>query len=1503
MKSEGLYDPSFEHDACGVGFIANLKGEKSHDLVRKGIEILEHLEHRGAVGAEKNAGDGAGLLIQMPDAFFKKECTKLGFTLPPEGSYGAGMVFLPQEEQSRKKVMDIYKSCAAELGQELLGWRQVPVDNGNLGLSVRKVEPYIAQVFIKRGANAADQQAFERKLYVLRNYVKKTVTATGADKSNTFYTVSLSSRTTSYKGMLTSPQLFTYFLDLKDETLVSALALVHSRFSTNTMPSWPLAHPFRFIAHNGEINTLRGNINWMRAREAVFAESDMFTKDELDKLKPIIDETQSDSAILDNVVELLALSGRDIPHVMMMVIPEAWASDKEMSTAKKAFYEYHATLMEPWDGPASIAFTDGKVIGATLDRNGLRPSRYCLTKDGILVMGSEAGVLDFKPEDIVLKGRLQPGRMFVASLEEGRIIPDEEIKERYAAAQPYAQWLAEGKVELGQIASAVSDNHHDFSTLVRRQSAFGYTFEDLKMVVGPMAQNGEEPIGSMGSDTPLAVLSDRPQNLFNYFYQLFAQVTNPPIDSIREESVMSLVSFIGAQGHILHETKEHCRVIEIPHPILANDELEKLKKLNHGRFTSVTIPILFKPEEGSLQSALEGVCKQALDAVTKGTNVIILSDRGVDARHAPIPSLLAVSAVHHHLIREGRRADCGIILETGEPREVHHFALLLGYGASAVNPYLAFESIADLLTRNILEEAIEEKAAKKNFTKAVDKGLLKTMAKMGISTIQSYIGAQIFEAVGLDDAFVDRYFTKTVSRLGGIGLEAIETETLARHRYAFPGETETARETTIESTGNYYWRARGERHTYNPETIELLQKATRTGDYATFKKFSKAVENGAGPNTLRHLLEFTDSKAIPLEEVEPEENIVKRFFTGAMSFGSISKEAHETIAIAMNRLGAKSNTGEGGEDPDRYKKLPNGDSRRSAIKQVASGRFGVTSNYLVNADELQIKMAQGAKPGEGGQLPGPKVDKTIAKTRHSTPGVGLISPPPHHDIYSIEDLAQLIYDLKNSNDRARINVKLVSEAGVGTIAAGVAKGHAEAVLISGHDGGTGASPLSSIKHAGLPWELGLAETHQVLMRNGLRSRIVVQTDGRLVTGRDAAIAVLLGAEEWGAATSALIVTGCVMMRKCHLNNCPVGVATQDPELRKNFTGKPEHVVNFFMFLARELREYMAQLGFRTVNEMVGHVEKLKAKDNITHFKAKHLKMDRLLHKAAKAGCQPYSCESQDFGMDSALDHQLIPLAKPALEKGEKVRAEITIRNQNRTVGTLLSAEVSRRYGEEGLPADTIHIKLKGTAGQSFMAFGAKGLTMELEGEANDYFCKGLSGGRAVLYPNRASMFKPNENVIVGNVAFYGATSGEAFIQGIGGERFCVRNSGANVVVEAVGDHGCEYMTGGRVVILGPVGKNFAAGMSGGIAYVLDEDGKSRHRINTGMVELDGLADPKETAMVKTMIERHHQFTQSPHAKKVLDSWNAMSPKFIKVMPHDYKRVMAEMERNRETAAV
>ncbi|MES0490066.1 MAG: glutamate synthase large subunit [Leptospirales bacterium] len=1494
FPNNGLYDPRYEHDACGVGFIAQLRGEASHMIVKKGIEILENLDHRGAVGAEKNSGDGAGMLCQIPHDFFRKEFDKQDQTLPAPGEYGAGILFLPPEPSQKKWVIERFTAIVKEMGQRIILWRDVPTNNNSLGKMVREVEPSMAQVFIARGEDCDDADAFERRLYVIHKYAQKMIRESGKPGSSYFYISSLSYKTITYKGMLTTSQFPDYFLDLSDPDFTSRLALVHSRFSTNTFPSWPLAQPFRYLAHNGEINTLRGNVNWMRARESIF-ESDLFTPDEIAKLLPIIDDTQSDSAILDNAVELLVLAGRSLPHVMAMLIPEAWAGDSEMEEKKRAFYEYHATLMEPWDGPASIAFTDGHIIGATLDRNGLRPSRYQVTYDGILVMASEAGVVYYPPEEIEHKGWLQPGRMFVASLDEGRIIDDGEIKKELASARPYGKWLDNGKIELGALNRVPSPHQPDHDSLVHRQTVYGYTKEDLQIIIRPMAENGVEPIGSMGSDTPLAVLSDRPENIFNYFYQLFAQVTNPPIDPIREASVMSLVSFIGSQGHLLSETEEHCHVIELPHPVISNDELERLRMVDQAHYRARNISTVFAADEtkpGSLQKALEDICKQASKGVADGCNIIIISDRDADKVHCPIPSLLAVSAVHHHLIREGTRASVGIIVETGAAREVHHFALLLGYGASAINPFLVFETIEDMRLRGQLGVALEAKEARRNFKKAVSKGLLKIMSKMGISTVQSYIGAQIFEAVGLSQELIDAYFSGTASQIGGIGINEVEQESLKRHHYAYPDQT-LSENIRLEDGGIFKWRARGERHTYSPDTIHMLQQSTRMGDFELFSKYTDLINHEAEEhNTIRGLIDFVETTPVPIEEVESEEEIVKRFFTGAMSFGSISIEAHETIAIAMNRLGGRSNTGEGGEDVSRFEPRANGDSARSAIKQVASGRFGVTSHYLVNADEIQIKMAQGAKPGEGGHLPGGKVDKIIASVRHSTPGVGLISPPPHHDIYSIEDLAQLIFDLKNANDKARINVKLVSEVGVGTIAAGVAKGHAEAVLISGHDGGTGASPQSSIKHAGLPWELGLAETHQVLMRNDLRSRIVVQTDGRIMSGKDVAIATLLGAEEWGAATSALVVSGCIMMRQCQLNTCPVGVATQDPELRKNFPGKPEYLVNYFMFLARQMRQLMAQLGFKTVNEMVGRSDLLKKRENVEHWKAKHLNLDKLLARATSPNCTAYQTEAQDFGLEKAVDHQLIAMAKSALKDGAKVKGEITVRNVQRTVGGMLSAEVSRAFGGQGLPDDTIYFKLDGSIGQSFAAFGAKGITFEIEGEANDYFGKGLSGAKLILYPPKESTFDPHTNVIVGNVAFYGATSGEAYIRGVGGERFCVRNSGAQVVVEQVGDNGCEYMTGGRVVILGPVGKNFAAGMSGGIAYLLDIDEKSRGRINIDMVAIEALVDQKEISEVRSMIERHVEYTGSRSAKALLDNWNP--GRITKVMPRDYKRALADL---------
>ncbi len=1498
-EQEGLYDSAYEHDACGVGFVVHIKGKKSHDIVAKGMQLLDNLEHRGASGAEKNSGDGAGIITQLPHAFFLKKCNELGIALPQPGEYGVGQLFLPKVEDQRKEIQKLFTRCVEESGQQILGWRVVDTNNSQLGESVKRTEPAHYQVFVKRGKNAKDAEAFERKLYVIRKYAERMIRDSKEPGSDMFYVGSLSHKTIVYKGLFLSPQVMTYFPDLADESYESALALVHSRFSTNTFPTWPLAHPFRYLAHNGEINTLRGNENWMKSRESLL-KSKLFSPDEIKKLLPIIDERGSDSAKLDNVVELLVMSGRSLPHVMMMMIPEAWEKDPEMSPEKKAFYEYHGTLMEPWDGPASVAFTDGHIIGATLDRNGLRPSRYQLSDDDILVMASEAGVIEVAPEKIKLKGRLQPGRMFVVSLEEGRIIPDEEIKHKVATRKPYAKWLAKNKIEIVNLKPPREIRQPDPDTVLKRQKTFGYSLEDLRILMAPMVNGGEEALGSMGNDAPLAVLSDKSRNLFDYFHQLFAQVTNPPIDKDREEMVMSLTSFVGKEDNLLDETDKHCRVIELPQPVLTNDDLERLRWVDKNHFQARTIPIVFKASlgENRMANALERIRRQASEAVQEGYNVIVLSDKPIDSDHAAIPSLLAVAAVHHHLIREGTRSQCGIIIETGEAREVHHFALLLGYGASAINPYLAFETIEDMRRRRMLKEGLTSEKAQSLLIKSVNKGLLKVISKMGISTIQSYIGAQIFEAVGLHTDLVDEYFTGTVSRIGGIDLATLEEETLLRHRFAYPEmPEEDGAELELEVGGQYQWRQRGERHLFNPDTIHKLQHCARANNYAAYKDFAKSVDDQAkNLYTIRGLLEFAGLTPIPLEYVESEEAILKRFASGAMSFGSISWEAHTTLAIAMNRIGGKSNTGEGGEDASRYKPLPNGDSMRSAIKQVASGRFGVTSNYLVNADELQIKMAQGAKPGEGGQLPGWKVDKFIARTRHSTAGVGLISPPPHHDIYSIEDLAQLIYDLKNSNDKARISVKLVAEVGVGTVAAGVAKAHADVILISGYDGGTGASPLTSIKHAGMPWELGLSEAHQVLMKNGLRSRVVLQTDGQLRTGRDIMIAALLGAEEWGVATAGLVVLGCIMMRKCHLNTCPVGVATQDPDLRKLFSGEADHVVNYYRFLARDLREHMAMLGFRTVNEMVGRVDKLAPKRDVKHWKAKQLDLNKLLYNMGDAhkGMGTFCCERQDHGLDKALDWKLMEAAKPALEKGEPVKGDFTIRNVNRTVGTILSSNISRRYGEDALLEDTIHFKFKGSAGQSFGAFGAKGVTFELEGEANDYFGKGLSGAKLILYPPRKSKFVPKDNVIIGNVSFYGATGGEAYVLGMAGERFCVRNSGAKVVVESCGDHGAEYMTGGTAVVLGEIGKNFAAGMSGGVGYIWDPQAKSAARINKEMVDLEEVTEAEEAIALKTLIERHCEYTGSSTAKDILADWKNSLGKFIKVMPRDYKRAMKDM---------
>jgi glutamate synthase (ferredoxin) len=1507
-EKQGLYDPCREHDSCGIGFVVNVHGKKSHAIVEQGIRVLQNLEHRGACGCEKNTGDGAGILIQMPHAFLAEEAGRAGVALPGPRGYGAGIVFLPRDAEDRARCEQIWAEVAAEEGFRLLGWRELPTDNSSLGPTARASEPAMKQVFVARPPQLEDDDAFERKLFVLRRRVENAVRASAVPGKGAFYVVSFSHRTLVYKGMLIAPQLPAYFPDIVDPRVESGLAMVHSRFSTNTFPSWARAHPYRYVCHNGEINTLRGNVNWMHARESLFA-SPLFG-DDLKKIRPVVDETGSDSAMFDNVLEMLALTGRSLPHAVMMMIPEPWSGHESMSEKKKAFYEYHASLMEPWDGPASIAFTDGVRIGATLDRNGLRPSRYYVTKDGLVVLASEVGVLDVPADRVLQKGRLQPGRMFLVDTEEGRVVADEEIKLRTANEKPYAQWLRDNLVTLQEVPEAPSAHEPDHETVLKRQLAFGYSREDVEQLVMPMGKEGVEPVGSMGDDTPLAVLSERPQLLYNYFKQLFAQVTNPPIDAIREEIIMATDTTIGPEQNLLDPTPLSCHQIKLATPILTNEELEKLRYLStpKGRsgawaFKAQTIPILFPPEAGGegLEKALAAVRRRASEAVRAGANIIVLSDRGVDAENAPIPALLAVAGVHHHLIREGTRTRVGLVLESGEPREVHHFALLIGYGAGAVNPYLAFETLHDLVRQGLLP-GVDEEHAVKNYIKALNKGVVKVISKMGISTIQSYCGAQIFEAIGLSPAVVDEYFTWTPSRIAGIGIDVIAREAVSRHWSAFGRTGVGIRD--LDPGGRYKWRHDGEHHLFNPQTIHKLQHACRTGDFRLFTEYSALVNQQEKRRaTLRGLMELKPAgPPVPLEEVEPVEALVARFKTGAMSYGSISKEAHEALAVAMNRIGGKSNTGEGGEDPARYVREPNGDSKNSAIKQVASARFGVTSNYLVNARELQIKMAQGAKPGEGGQLPGKKVYPWIAKVRNATPGVGLISPPPHHDIYSIEDLAELIHDLKNANEHARISVKLVAEVGVGTIAAGVAKAHADVVLISGHDGGTGASPLSSIKHAGVPWELGLAETHQVLLLNNLRSRIAVETDGQLKTGRDVVVAALLGAEEFGFATAPLVALGCIMMRVCHLNTCPVGVATQDPRLREKFTGDPAHVVNFMRFIAMEVREQMARLGFRRLVDMVGRSDCLETKPALDHWKARGLDFSAIFHRPAVGEEVGRYCQvPQDHGLEESLDKTaLLELCRPALERGERVAATLPIRNRNRVVGTILGSEVTRRHGPKGLPDDTIQLTFQGSAGQSFGAFLPRGVTLTLEGDTNDYVGKGLSGGRIVVYPPRGSSFVAEQNMIVGNVALYGATSGEAFFYGAAGERFAVRNSGANAVVEAVGDHGCEYMTGGRVVVLGPTGRNFAAGMSGGIAYVLDEDDDFAERCNKEMVLLYRLRYPEETAFVKDLVFRHAQLTQSARASKVLVEWDYFLPRFVRVVPNDYNRVLQAQRRMRET---
>ncbi|HUP05084.1 MAG TPA: glutamate synthase large subunit [Bryobacteraceae bacterium] len=1436
--------------------------------------MLVNLTHRGACGCDPETGDGAGVLIQIPHRFFARECARLGFTLPPAGEYGVGMTFLPVEPHARLQCEGVVERIVKEEGLTVLGWRDTPIDGSAIGRVARVSQPYIQQIFVGRGAGMTPDE-LERKLYVVRKRAEAEVAASEGPAKDFFYIPSLSGRTIIYKGLLLAPQIARFYPELSDPDVVSALCLVHQRFSTNTFPTWQLAHPFRYVAHNGEINTLRGNVNWMHARQSVLA-SPLFGKD-IKKLFPIIQLSGSDSANFDNALELLVMAGRALPHAMAMLIPEAWSKNEHMNPKKRAFYEYHASLMEPWDGPAAIAFTDGRSIGATLDRNGLRPARYVVTKDGLAVMASEAGVLPVAPEDVVQKGRLQPGKMLLVDTEQGRIVSDQELKRALYNRNPYEQWIKENQITLDQLPEPPREHAAEESTLVVRQRAFGFTQEDVRMILAPMAEKGEEPIGSMGADTPLACLSDRPQPLFNYFKQLFAQVTNPPIDPIREDMVMSLTSYIGTERNILDETPKHCHTLKLKDPIVTNHDLEKLRRLAKGDFLATTLPTLFPVEENGkgLERALNQLCRRASLAIQSGYTVLILSDRGVDQDYAPIPSLLALAAVHNHLVRQETRTQVALIVESGEPREVMHFALLIGYGASAVNPYLALETVGP------------EGAPK--FIKAVNKGLLKTFSKMGISTLQSYRGAQVFEAIGLDRRMVEKYFTGTVSRIEGVGLDVIAQEAVMRHRYAFRPLVES--ETDLAAGGDYQYRVGGEYHLVNPQTIAKLQHAVRQKSFETFQEYTDLVDRqNRQLSTLRGLLELKKSKKpVPLEEVEPAQEIVKRFATGAMSFGSISKEAHETLAIAMNRMGGRSNTGEGGEDEERFTDL-----RRSSVKQVASGRFGVTAHYLVNADELQIKMAQGAKPGEGGQLPGHKVDKVIARVRHSVPGVGLISPPPHHDIYSIEDLAQLIYDLKNVNPAARISVKLVAEVGVGTVAAGVAKAHADVVLISGDSGGTGASPLSSIRHAGIPWELGLAETHQVLVMNDLRGRIRVQTDGKLQTGRDVAIAALLGAEEFGFSTTPLVAMGCIMMRKCHLNTCPVGIATQDPVLRERFAGEPENVINFFFFVAEQVRQHMASMGFRTFDEMIGRSDMLETRAARDHWKAKGLDLSMILYNPPAPSRIARRCvQAQDHGLNTALDHELIDLSRPTLERLAPVDVRLPIRNVHRTVGAMLSGEVARRYGSKGLPSDLIRFRFNGSAGQSFGAFLAKGVTLELEGEANDYIGKGLSGGRIIVYPPRASTFVPEENILIGNTALYGATSGEAYINGVAGERFAVRNSGATAVVEGLGDHGCEYMTRGLVVVLGKCGRNFAAGMSGGLAFVLDVKGDfAAKRCNMASVDLEPLTESDPDAqLVLTLVSRHAEATGSPLARRILENWSETLPRFLRIFPHEYRRAL------------
>ena len=1529
-ERQGMYDPANEHDACGVGFVAHLKGQKSHSIVEQGLLILKNLDHRGAVGADPLQGDGAGLLIQIPDLFYREEMAKQGVVLPPAGEYGVGMAFLPQEAASRHAcVEEIERSIKAE-GQVLLGWRDVPV-NAEMPMSpaVKAKEPVIRQVFVGRGPDVFVTDALERKLYVIRRRAANAIKSLKLKHGKEFYVPSLSARTVNYKGLLLADQVGVYYLDLQDKRVTSALALVHQRFSTNTFPTWDLAHPFRMIAHNGEINTVRGNVNWFKARENAI--SSPILGDDLNKIWPLHYPGQSDSAAFDNALELLVMGGYSLTHAMMMLIPEAWEKHALMDENRRAFYEYHAAMMEPWDGPAAVAFTDGRQIGATLDRNGLRPARYLVTDDDLVVMASESGVLPIPEKKIVKKWRLQPGKMFLIDMEQGRIIDDKELKDSLAKAKPYQEWIEKIRIKLDEVPAAEEKVDAAGASLLDRQQAFGFTQEDVKVILEPMCNNGEEATGSMGNDAALPILSAKTKSFYTYFKQLFAQVTNPPIDPIREELVMSLVSFIGPKPNLLNNSDINPPIrLEVSQPVLTCSDMEKIRhiqKYTCGKFNSFELDICYPVSWGKdgIEARLASLAADAEDAVRSGANILIVSDRKVDAEHLAIPALLATSAIHQHLVKKGLRTSTGLVVETGSARETHHFALLGGYGAEAVHPYLTLETIEGLAKGDA------EKAEKfvKNFVKAVGKGLCKVMSKMGISTYMSYTGAQIFEAIGLQKEFVEKYFTGTPSNIEGIGVFEVAEEAIRLHAGAFSADPVLAN--MLDAGGDYAYRIRGEDHMWTPDSIAKLQHATRSGKYDTYKEYARIINDQTKRHlTLRGLFDFkTAATPVPLEEVESAKDIVKRFATGAMSLGSISTEAHSTLAIAMNRIGGKSNTGEGGEDARRFQpvkagtmlsdvigknrierdlELKEGDSLRSAIKQVASGRFGVTAEYLVNADQVQIKMAQGAKPGEGGQLPGHKVSEYIGFLRHSVPGVGLISPPPHHDIYSIEDLAQLIHDLKNVNSAASISVKLVSEVGVGTVAAGVSKAKADHVVIAGHDGGTGASPQSSIKHAGSPWELGLAETQQTLVLNRLRGRIRVQVDGQLKTGRDVVVGALLGADEFGFATAPLVVEGCIMMRKCHLNTCPVGVATQDPELRKRFTGQPEHVVNYFFFVAEEVREIMAQLGIRKFEDLVGRADLLDMRAGVEHWKAKGLDFSKIFFQPpVPAEVARRHDDTQDHGLNKALDNKLIEAAKPALEKGQKVQIESSIINVNRTVGSMLSGEVAKRYGHAGLPDDTIHVKFTGTAGQSFAAFLAKGVTLELTGEGNDYVGKGLSGGRIIIKPHPDFRGHTAENIIAGNTVMYGAIAGEAFLAGVGGERFCVRNSGGTAVVEGVGDHGCEYMTGGTVVVLGMTGRNFAAGMSGGVAYVLDEDGSFKQRCNLAQVALEKVLpaakqpanEPKHRGMsdeeqLKDLISRHVDYTGSAQAKAILADWEAYREKFVKVYPHEYKRALTEL---------